>query len=75
MKYSIKVRLTILNRKQLDLIPIIEEKEGLTVAPAELSRAITGKGNYPKMQRIRKAAEEIVEQWEREAEENEESEN
>lgn len=65
MPFKIKVRLVELGKKQVDLIPELAKK-GLKVNPTELSLAIGGKNQQPKMGDILSAANEIVSRWEQE---------
>lgn len=65
MPFKIKVRLVELGKKQVDLIPELV-KRGMKVSTAELSQAINGRNQQPKMGDILSAANEIVSEWERE---------
>ncbi len=65
MPFKIKVRLAELGKKQVDLIPELEKK-GLKVSPTELSLAILGRSQQPKMAKVLSAANEIISVWERE---------
>lgn len=63
MPFKIKVRLAELEKKQVDLIPELA-KRGLKVNSTELSQAISGKNQQPKMGNILSAANEIISMWE-----------
>lgn len=65
MPFKIKVRLAELGKKQVDLIPELEKK-GLKVSPTELSLAILGRNQQPKMAKVLSAANEIISDWEQE---------
>lgn len=64
MPFRIKVRLAELGKKQVDLMPELA-KRGIKVNPTELSRAIGGTNQQPKMQTILSAANEILSEWEK----------
>lgn len=64
MPFKIKVRLAELGKKQVDLLSEFA-KRGLKVNPTELSLAISGRNQQPKMGDILSAANEIISEWER----------
>lgn len=63
MPFKIKVRLIELGRKQVDLIPELA-KRGIKTNPSELTQALKGINQQPKMGKIISAANEIVSEWE-----------
>lgn len=65
MPFKIKVRLAELNKKQNELIPELV-KRGIKVNSTELSQAVNGTNQQPKMQTILSAANEILSEWENE---------
>lgn len=65
MPFKIKVRLAELNKKQIELIPELV-KRGIKVNSTELSQAVNGTNQQPKMQTILSAANEILSEWENE---------
>lgn len=65
MPFKIKVRLAELNKKQNELIPELV-KRGIKVNSTELSQAVNGTNQQPKMQTILSAANEILSEWESE---------
>lgn len=64
MPFKIKVRLAELGRKQGELIPELA-KRGIKVNPTELSQAVNGTNQQPKMQVILSTANEIISEWEK----------
>lgn len=64
--FEIKVKLAQLRKKQVDLIPILNEKYHLKVSPPTLSQALSGTVQQPKYDKIVSAANEIVSGWEHE---------
>lgn len=65
MPFKIKVRLAELNKKQNELIPELV-KRGIKVNSTELSQAVNGTNQQPKMQTILSAVNEILSEWENE---------
>ena len=64
MPYRIKIRLIELGKKQKDLIPALLKK-GIDANPAEISNALNGTYQKPKLDKILTACNEIVSEWER----------
>lgn len=61
---NIKIELLMLGKKQVDLIPVLEER-GIKTMPSDISAAIN-EGRYyhqPRMVKIRTAILEIIEEW------------
>lgn len=66
MPNQYKSRLATLGLTQTSLLPKIREMTGMCVNTGELSAAITGAGVQNKHQRILKAVEELLAQYEKE---------
>lgn len=66
MPFDIKVRLLKLGKKQRDLIPELA-KLGIKATPPEISDALSGRYQKPKLDMILSACNEIVSEWEKEA--------
>ena len=64
MPFRIKIRLMELGKKQRDLIPELA-KMGIKTEPAELSNALSGLYQKPKLDRILSACNVIVTAWEK----------
>ena len=60
---SIKKRLALLDKKQVDLRKALAER-GVYAAQSEISNAIRDINNDPKAIEIRKTSKEILEEWE-----------
>jgi hypothetical protein len=65
LPFRIKIRLMELGKKQRDLIPELA-KMGIKTEPAELSNALSGLYQKPKLDRILSACNVIVTAWEKE---------
>lgn len=65
MVFRLKSRLADLGKKQYDLIPELA-KMGFRVNPAELSQAVNGTSQQPKIEKVASACNEIVTRWEKE---------
>ncbi len=63
MPFKIKIRLMELGKKQVDLIPELA-KMGIKTEPAELSNALSGRYQKPKLDKILSACNVIVTEWE-----------
>ncbi len=63
MPFRIKIRLMELGKKQVDLIPELA-KMGIKTEPAELSNALSGRYQKPKLDKILSACNVIVTEWE-----------
>ena len=63
--FNLKGRLGTLGRKSNELIPELE-KMGYKVNPTELSQAVTGSCQQPKITAVASACNEIVLRWEKE---------
>ena len=63
MPFRIKIRLMELGKKQVDLIPELA-KIGIKTEPAELSNALSGRYQKPKLDKILSACNVIVTEWE-----------
>lgn len=65
MPFKIKIRLMELGKKQVELIPELA-KMGIKTEPAELSNALSGRYQKPKLDKILSACNVIVTGWENE---------
>lgn len=63
MPFKIKIRLMELGKKQVELIPELA-KMGIKTEPAELSNALSGRYQKPKLDKILSACNVIVTEWE-----------
>lgn len=64
--FNIKVKLAELGKKQVDLLPVLNEKYHLKVSKPTLSEALSGTGQQPKHEKIVSAVNEIVLFWQQE---------
>lgn len=72
MPFNIKLRLMQLGKKQKDLIPELAKLK-INASPADISNALNGSYQSPKLDRIVSACNEIVSKWEKESDKNIES--
>lgn len=59
---NIKIALIELGKKQVDLLPGLKER-GFKVSACDISKAINETQDQPKMQKLRDAVVEIIEDW------------
>ncbi len=65
MKTKIKLRLVTLDRKQVELIPILRERYHEKMTAVELSKIICGLQEGNKARRVLEEVDEILTEWEK----------
>lgn len=66
-KQQLKIRLALLGKKQCEMIPKIQEKlPEYSISQCDVANAFGGQFNTEKLEAIRLAADEVLNEWEAE---------